>query len=57
MMSFTLVAAESRLDEAGTWEGGSWRVEFPKVAAYLTLLKSEEGYKKATEKVKTMERK
>ncbi|WAO90991.1 Hypothetical protein NCS54_00844000 [Fusarium falciforme] len=46
LMSFPLIAAQGKLDEFGSWEGGSWREEFPKVAAYVKRLETEEGNNK-----------
>lgn len=56
LMSFPLIAAQARLDDFGSWEGGrSWRDEFPKVAAYVKRLEAEEGYVRSAEKVKEIE--
>ncbi|RSL97455.1 hypothetical protein CEP52_010902 [Fusarium oligoseptatum] len=55
LMSFPLIAAQGRLDEFGSWEGGSWRDEFPKVAAYVKRLEAEEGYVRSVEKVKEID--
>lgn len=55
LMSFPLIAAQGKLDEFGSWEGGSWREEFPKVAAYVKRLEAEEGYVRSVEKVKEID--
>ncbi|KAM5353803.1 hypothetical protein ACJ41O_000453 [Fusarium nematophilum] len=55
LMSFPLIAAQSRLDGFGSWEGGSWRDEFPRVAAYVKKLEAEEGYVRSVEKVQEFE--
>ena len=56
LMSFPLVAAKGRLDEIGPWKEGSWLKEFPRVAKYLELLESQEGYKRSVKKVEEMEK-
>ncbi|KAF4984564.1 hypothetical protein FZEAL_298 [Fusarium zealandicum] len=55
LMSFPLIAAQSRFDDFGTWEGGSWKTEFPKTAAYVKRLEAEEGYLKSVEKIKEID--
>ncbi|KAF5023352.1 hypothetical protein F66182_4590 [Fusarium sp. NRRL 66182] len=51
LMSFPLIASQESLDGLGTFEGGSWRNQFPKVAEYIKRLEAEEGYKKSVEKI------
>ncbi|KAF4449853.1 hypothetical protein F53441_6933 [Fusarium austroafricanum] len=51
LLSFPLIAAKDGLDKFGTFENGSWKLEFPKVAAYVDLIENEEGYKKSVEKI------
>ncbi|KAM0241449.1 hypothetical protein ACHAP5_007566 [Fusarium lateritium] len=51
LVSFPLIAAEPTLDNFGTFEGGSWKEEFPKVAAYVEMIQNEPGYKKSVEKI------
>ncbi|KAM6524821.1 bifunctional glutathione transferase/peroxidase [Fusarium falciforme] len=55
LMSFPLIAAQGKLDEFGSWEGSSWREEFPKVAAYVKRLETEEGYVRSVGKVKEID--
>lgn len=55
MMSFPLIAAKGRLDELGPWKDGSWLKEFPRVAEYVELLESQEGYKRAVKKIEELE--
>ncbi|KAI8667386.1 hypothetical protein NCS56_00874400 [Fusarium sp. Ph1] len=55
LMSFPLIAAQGKLDEFGSWEGGSWREEFPRVAAYVKRLEAEGGYVRSVEKVKEID--
>ncbi|KAF7532625.1 hypothetical protein G7Z17_g13618 [Cylindrodendrum hubeiense] len=51
LMSFPLIAAKDSLDSFGSFEGGSWRNEFPRVAEYVTKLEAEEGYKASVAKI------
>jgi glutathione S-transferase len=52
LLSFPLIASEPELDKLGTFEGEeSWKTVFPKVAAYVEMIKNEEGYKKSVEKI------
>ncbi|KAI1017263.1 hypothetical protein LB505_001852 [Fusarium chuoi] len=51
LLSFPLIAAKEDLDEFGSFENGSWKSEFPKVAEYIDLIENEEGYKKSVEKI------
>ncbi|KAH7203672.1 hypothetical protein DER44DRAFT_668272 [Fusarium oxysporum] len=51
LLSFPLIAAKEDLDNFGTFENGSWKSEFPKVAEYIDLIENEEGYKKSVEKI------
>lgn len=55
LMSFPLIASQGKFDEFGSWEGGSWRKEFPKVAAYTQKLENEQGYKNAVEKIEELD--
>ncbi|CAM1510352.1 Fc.00g006870.m01.CDS01 [Cosmosporella sp. VM-42] len=55
LMSFPLIAAKSRFDEFGEWEGGSWKKEFPKVYAFVETMEAEPGYIKSVEKIKKMD--
>lgn len=55
LMSFPLIAAKGRLDEVGSWEGGSWEVEFPKIKAYVEMLEDSPGYKKSVAKVEEID--
>ncbi|KAI6779168.1 glutathione S-transferase [Emericellopsis cladophorae] len=55
LMSFPLIAARGRLDEIGTWEGGSWAKAFPTINEYVDRLEAEEGYKKSVQKVEELE--
>lgn len=56
LISFPLVAAKARFDDMGSWNGGSWRAEFPRVGKYLDLLEAQEGYKKSLAKIEEIER-
>ncbi|EWG49815.1 hypothetical protein FVEG_09203 [Fusarium verticillioides 7600] len=51
LLSFPLIAAKEDLDNFGSFENGSWKSEFPKVAEYIELIENEEGYKKSVEKI------
>jgi glutathione S-transferase len=51
LVSFPLIAAEPALDGFGTFKNGSWKEEFPKVAAYVQMIQNEPGYKKSAEKI------
>lgn len=55
LLSFPLIAAKGRFDDFGTWEGGSWKKEFPKLFAYVEMLEAEEGYVRSVEKVKEID--
>lgn len=55
LISFPLIAAQHKFDDFGSWEGGSWRREFPKVAAYTAKLENEEGYKNAVKKIEKID--
>lgn len=55
LMSFPVIASQNRLDEMGAWEGGSWKVEHPKVWEYVQRLEAEKGYLRSIEKVKEIE--
>jgi glutathione S-transferase len=54
-MSFPVIAGSGRFDEMGHFEGGSWRTAFPKLAEYVKLLESEEGYKRSVEKIEAID--
>lgn len=55
LMSFPLIAAQNRLDDMGSWEGGSWAVTHPLVKAYIARLEKEEGYVKSVKKVEEID--
>lgn len=55
LMSFPLIAAKDRFDSFGSWEGGSWQKEFPRVFGYVERLEKEKGYERSVEKVKQIE--
>lgn len=55
LLSFALIAGGARFDNLGSWEGGSWGAEFPRVKAYADMLKAEEGYLRSLEKIKEFE--
>lgn len=55
LMSFPLIAGSGRFDELGSWEGASWKNEFPKVAEYVQVLEAEPGYKRSVEKIEAID--
>lgn len=55
LMSFPLVAAKSRWDELGCWEGGSWAKAHPRVAEYVARLESEPGYRRSIERIEAID--
>lgn len=55
LMSFPLIAGSGRFDELASWEGGSWKNAFPRVAEYVKLLESEPGYKRSVEKIEAID--
>lgn len=55
LMSFPLIAGSARFDTLGTWKGGSWKNEFPKVWEYVQLLQASEGYKRSVEKIEAID--
>ncbi|ODA82675.1 hypothetical protein RJ55_01183 [Drechmeria coniospora] len=55
LLSFPLIVAKDRWDGMGRWEGGSWAKAHPRVAAYVTLLETEPGYKASLDKVAKMD--
>ncbi|KAG6019150.1 hypothetical protein E4U41_003381 [Claviceps citrina] len=55
LMSFPLIAGADRFDGLGSWAGGSWRSEFPRVADYVRVLEAEPGYRRSVEKIEAME--
>lgn len=57
LLSFPMIAGGSRFDQMGSWEGGSWGAEFPRVKAWKDLMEAEEGYKRSLEKIKEFEAK
>ncbi|RDA92580.1 hypothetical protein CP533_0960, partial [Ophiocordyceps camponoti-saundersi (nom. inval.)] len=55
LISFPLIAAKDRWGAMGSWEGGSWSKEFPRVAAYVERLEKEEGYLRSVERVREVD--
>ncbi|KAH7144556.1 hypothetical protein B0J13DRAFT_623091 [Dactylonectria estremocensis] len=55
LMSFPLTATKDKLDDFGSFEGGSWRAEFPRVAEYVGRLEANEGYKASVAKIEAID--
>ncbi|KFG82690.1 glutathione S-transferase I [Metarhizium anisopliae] len=55
LMSFPVIAGSGRFNELGYFEGGSWEKAYPRVAEYVKVLESEEGYKRSVEKIEAID--
>lgn len=51
LVSFPLLSAKDRWDDMGSWEGGSWRSQFPRVGGYVERLEGEDGYRRSVARV------
>ncbi|EFX04073.1 glutathione s-transferase [Grosmannia clavigera kw1407] len=55
LLSFPLLAARSRCQDMGPWNGGSAEAEFPVTFAYLDRLEREPGYQKSIAKIEEVD--
>ena len=58
VLSYPLVQfldVKFKVDELGAWEGGSWKVEFPRLFEYAKLLQREDGYQRSLKKMNELD--